>query len=187
MADQPAAGGEDALGHLMPWTSSGEVSLRTRMTFSPRSAASAASSAVKYTRPTAAPGDARQALGDHLRVAACELRVQHLVEVVGGDAHARASAWVIFQPRLLGHVDGHAQRGGAGALADAGLQHPELALLDGELGVAHVAVVRLEPGEDRRAARRGSSGSGRASASRSSVLRMPATTSSPCALTRKSP
>ena len=47
----------------MPWTSSGEVSLRTRMTFSPRSAASAASSAVKYTRPTAAPGDGLLGLG----------------------------------------------------------------------------------------------------------------------------
>ena len=60
-----------------------------------------------------------------------------------------ASAFVIFQLAVcLRHVDGHAQRGGAGALADAGLQHPELALLDRELGVAHVAVVRLEPGED---------------------------------------
>ena len=68
----------------MPWTSSGEVSLRTRTTFSPRSEASTASSAVKYTRPTAAPGEAGQALGDHRLVAALELRVQHLVEVVGG-------------------------------------------------------------------------------------------------------
>ena len=31
----------------------------------------------------------REALGDHLQVLARELRVQHLVEVVGGDAHAR--------------------------------------------------------------------------------------------------
>ena len=42
----------------MPCTSSGEVSLRTRITFSPRAAASAAASAVKYALPTAAPGDA---------------------------------------------------------------------------------------------------------------------------------
>ncbi len=48
----------------------------------------------------------------------------------------------------LGHVDGHLQRRGARALADAGLQHPELALLDGELGVAHVGVVLFEPLED---------------------------------------
>ena len=36
----------------------------------------------------------------------------------------------------------------ARTLPDAGLEHPELALLDRELGVAHVAVVVLEPGED---------------------------------------
>ncbi len=42
---------------------------------------------------------------------------------------------------VLGHVHGHAQRGAAGALAHPGLQHPQLALIDGELGVAHVAVV----------------------------------------------
>ncbi len=33
-------------------------------------------------------------------------------------------------------------------LPTRGLQHPELALLDRELGVAHVAVVALEAGED---------------------------------------
>ena len=89
--------------------------------------------------------------------------------------------------RSLGHLDGHAQRGRAGALADAGLQHPELALLDGELGVAHVAVVALEPGEDLEQLACGSSGKWFAMRVEGSVLRMPATTSSPCALTRKSP
>ena len=59
-----------------------------------------------------------------------------------------ASSFEIFQPFCCGHLDRHAQRGGAGALAHAGLEHPELALLDGELGVAHVAVVLLELGED---------------------------------------
>src|SRR5256885_15671156 len=49
---------------------------------------------------------------------------------------------------LLGHVHRHAQRRRARALSDAGLQHPELALLDGELGVAHIAVVLLELLED---------------------------------------
>ena len=53
------------------------------------------------------------------------------------------------------------QRGGAGALADPGLQHPELALLDGELGVAHVACSGARGDRRCRAARRGSSGSGR--------------------------
>ncbi len=102
----------------------------------------------------------------------------------------RASSLVIFQPFLpltpVTMLDGHAQGGGAGALADPGLEHPELALVDGELGVAHVPVVGLEPGEDAeqlRVDRREL----RCRASRSSVLRMPATTSSPWAFTRKSP
>ena len=41
----------------------------------------------------------------------------------------------------LDHVDGDADGGQAGALAVAGLQHVELAILDGELEVLHVAVV----------------------------------------------
>src|SRR5207248_9038975 len=40
-------------------------------------------------------------------------------------------------------------RGRAGALADARLEHPEFALLDRELRVAHVPVVLLESSEDR--------------------------------------
>ena len=59
-----------------------------------------------------------------------------------------ASSWVSLMARSDDHVDRHAQRGPPGALAHPGLEHPELALLDGELGVAHVAVVALEPGED---------------------------------------
>ena len=42
----------------MPSMSSGEVSSRTRMVFSPRSAAALASAAVKQTMPAAAPGEA---------------------------------------------------------------------------------------------------------------------------------
>ncbi len=51
-------------------------------------------------------------------------------------------------PRVLGHLDRHPQRGPARSLAHPGLQHPELALLDRELGVAHVAVVPLQAIED---------------------------------------
>ena len=46
------------------------------------------------------------------------------------------------------HLDGHAQRGGRGALADPGLQDEEATLLDRELDVAHVAVVVLEQMHD---------------------------------------
>ena len=43
---------------------------------------------------------------------------------------------------------GDPERRPGGALADPGLQHPELAALDGELDVAHVAVVLLERAHD---------------------------------------
>ena len=46
---------------FMPSMSSGEVSRRTRTTFSPRSAHSLASSAEKTMRPQAAPGEAARA------------------------------------------------------------------------------------------------------------------------------
>ena len=86
-------------------------------------------------------------LGQHLDVRVLELRVQHLVEVLGGDA---LDGLVVADLPLaaLGHVDRHPQRRHSGALADARLEHPELALIDGELGVAHVAVVRFELVED---------------------------------------
>ena len=45
------------------------------------------------------------------------------------------------------HLDGDVQRGGGGTLAHAGLQHPQLALLDGELDIAHVAEMPLEDTE----------------------------------------
>ena len=50
----------------MPWMSSGLVSRRTRITFSPVRACFSASSAVNTTLPEAAPGDAGKPLGDHL-------------------------------------------------------------------------------------------------------------------------
>jgi hypothetical protein len=69
------------------------------------------------------------------------------------------------------------------ALADAGLQHPQLAALDGELDVAQVAVVR----SSRCMMRSAASYEALSICSRSAsgiVLRMPATTSSPWAFMR---
>ena len=74
-----------------------------------------------------------------------ELWVQELVELRGIDA---AHSLIAGDQTLLDHLDGDAQGGGGGALAHAGLEHPELALLDGELNVAHVAIVILERQED---------------------------------------
>jgi hypothetical protein len=81
---------------------------------------------------------------------------------------------------------GDLHRRRAGALAVARLQHEQLAALDGELDVLHVLVVLLELGLDLRAApcnlgfHFGISLMG-------CGVRMPATTSSPCALIRNSP
>ena len=93
-----------------------------------------------------------ESLGDRLRLRG-ELGVEHLIEVFGRHAHdglgLRDLPCLLAGAGRFRHVDGHLQCGGAGALADAGLEHPQLALFDGELGVAHVLVVALEPGEDR--------------------------------------
>ena len=82
-----------------------------------------------------------------------ELRVQDLIEVIGRDAHDRLVLGDRPLRRRLAlrrcHIDGHLQRGCTGALADTRLQHPQLALLDRELGVAHVLVVALETSKDR--------------------------------------
>ena len=92
-----------------------------------------------------------ETLGDDLALAD-EPGVEDLVEVVGG--HPRERLGPRDLPALgtlagaTGHVDGHPQRGGPGALADASLEHPQLALFDGELGVAHVLVVAFQTGED---------------------------------------
>ncbi len=92
-----------------------------------------------------------EARGQHDALAR-EVRMEHGVEVIGRHAGERLLTRDLPPTRTrtgaLGHVDGHLQRGGTRALADACLQHPELALLDGELGVAHVGVVRFETPED---------------------------------------
>jgi hypothetical protein len=63
----------------------------------------------------------------------------------------------------------------------ARLQHPQLAALDGELHVLHLAVVLLEPADAANSRRRGHL---LASCAIGLVMRMPATTSSPWALVR---
>ena len=127
---------------IMPCRSSGEVSGRTRITCSPASWRASASSAVKYTLPTAAPGDAFEPFGQHLELGlGVELRVQELVEL--GRLHAQHRFALVDQP-FVDHLDRHAQRGRGGALADARLEHEQATLLDRELDVAHVAVVVLE-------------------------------------------
>ncbi|CAM5504678.1 hypothetical protein SVIOM74S_00896 [Streptomyces violarus] len=81
---------------------------------------------------------------------------------------------------LVDELGGDAERRARGALADPGLEHPQHTALDGELDVAEVLVVVLQRLHDLHEllydflSIRSSSASG-------TVLRMPATTSSPWA------
>jgi len=68
-------------------------------------------------------------------------RMQQLVERGGLDAQHGVAA---RDQAFVGVVDGDLDRRGAGALAGAGLQHPQLAALDRELDVLDVLVVLLE-------------------------------------------
>ncbi len=79
------------------------------------------------------------------------------------------------------------QRGHAGALAVAGLEHEQLAVLDGELEVLHVPEMFFERLADRHPVPRRTSGIWSFSFATGSGVRTPATTSSPCALMRNSP
>ena len=71
--------------------------------------------------------------------------MHELVELGGVDAQQRLLAG---DEALALQVDGDLEGRGGRALAHARLQHIELALLDGELDVHHVAVVLLEDAED---------------------------------------
>ena len=94
-----------------------------------------------------AAGSARrggQALADDLgglQRGGVELRVQQGIELLRLHAHDGLFAG---DHALVDEVAGDLQRGGSGALAVTGLQHVELAVLDGELHILHVAVVVLE-------------------------------------------
>ncbi len=84
---------------LMPWMSSGTVSIRTSMTFLPFWAQATASSAVKTTWPAAAPGEAGEALGHDLGLGpglGVEDRVQELVESLGLDLLQRLGLGVMM-------------------------------------------------------------------------------------------
>ncbi len=148
VADEPPARGEDALAHAHPVDVLGGRLLADEDHLL-ASLGRVGGTIRREVRPTHRGTRRRgEPSRDHLHALRRELRVQHLVEVVVGDAQDCVGLREL-DVAVLGHVDRHAEGGGTSALADAGLQHPELALLDRELGVAHVAVVRLELVEDR--------------------------------------
>jgi len=82
-----------------------------------------------------------QAGRDRLAAPLGEDLLEQLLEPVG--VQPQHGGVDVDQP-LVGHVVGHHPLGERGPLADPGLQQPELALLDGELDVAHVPVALLQ-------------------------------------------
>jgi hypothetical protein len=162
----------------MPWMSSGVVSGRTRITGPPSAAISTARSASKATRPEAAPGEAATPVVTASTSATfVDAETVELLDGGGVDPHDRL---VAVDQALVDHLHRQPHRRLGGALAHPGLEDEELALLDGELDVAHVPVVALEPSMISISCRWGW-GWRSASSSRVRVLRVPATTSSPWA------
>ena len=165
----------------IPWTSSGEVSARTRMTACPAAAASTAASGVVTMAPQATPGEAGRPYRQRRpRVDALRGRRRRIDEQLGDPTDGFGP--VERERGVLGHVDGDPEGGLRAPLADAALEHPEPAVLDRELDVAQVAVVALEPGGVRRGAGRRRRAAARSSTLIGSVRWVPATTSSPWAL-----
>ena len=186
VAGHAAGRGEDALGGVHAVDVLGRGLAADEEHRLARLACALGVSAVKTSCPT--PRRARPA-GRWRRHALLspriEARVQQLVESSAGSTRRRLVA--VDEP-LLRPCRRRSSPRRAGALAGAGLQHVERAALDRELDVLHVAVVLLER-------RRGSSAAARRPSASPLLraraigcgVRMPATTSSPCALIRYSP
>ena len=137
---------------ISPWMSSGVVSQRTSTTSSPCAAALLGEVGVEHDRPGGGARRRVEARRDHVDVG---VRVDHRVEQLVELARVDARDGLLARDEILaGHLDGDAQRRLRRALAGAGLEEEERAVLDGELDVLHLAVVLLEPLErlDRAAA-----------------------------------
>ncbi len=100
-----------------------------------------------------AAGSARgsgEALADDLgglHLGGVKLGMQQGVELLGLDAQ---NGGLLVDHALIHQVDRDFQRGGRGALTISGLQHEQLAVLDGELHILHILVVFLQTVGDRR-------------------------------------
>ena len=104
--------------------------------------------AVEDDPPDRAARPRRKPLGDHFKLLfgfRIEDRVEQFVELRRRDPHHRG----LFVDHLLAeHIHRHIQRCGAGALADAALQHEELALLNGEFDIEHIVVMGFKLAAD---------------------------------------
>ena len=80
-----------------------------------------------------------------LHIGCVEDRREKLVELFGRVAE---HSGLPVDELLLDHVHGELQRGGGGALAVAGLEHEQLAVLHGELDILHILEVFFEDRAD---------------------------------------
>ena len=92
--------------------------------------------------PQAAPGEAGRPVAITLRSAFGSMVGCSSWSSEAGSIRSTASS--LRDQLLIGELDRDPQRRLGGALAGARLQHPQLALLDGEFEVLHVAVMLLE-------------------------------------------
>ena len=126
----------------MPGRSSGAVSLRTSTTSSPRAAHSVAVRGVEDGLADGGAGGGVHPRGEPVAGRVGVEAGEHQPGELGpGDPLQRL---VEVDQALGDHVGGHPERCFGRALADPGLQHPELAAVDRELDVAHVEVVPLQ-------------------------------------------
>ncbi len=71
----------------------------------------------------------------------CKLRVQHLVNLFGGDA---VQSGRFVDQSFFDHIVRDLDSSLGGTFAIASLQHPEFAMFDGELDILHIFVMILE-------------------------------------------
>ena len=198
MRGHAAARGEDALGRVHAVDVLGaRLDAHENDLACPCALSFSASSAENTISPEAAPGEAGRPVAITLRSAPGSMVGCRSWSSAAGSMRVTASSREI-RPSFASST-AILQRGLGGALARARLQHPQLALLDREFEILHVAIVALEHAVDARQLARTPPASPvpstacrsppprRAASVISCGVRMPATTSSPWALIRNSP
>ena len=126
----------------IPWISSGDVSTRDQDDLLALGLERLRLVCGQHDLARSRARRGRQPGGDDLALdTGIDGGMQKLIEPAGLDASDRLLAG---DQAFVGELDRDLERRFGGALARAGLQHPELALLDGELEILHVAIVSLE-------------------------------------------
>ena len=138
---------------IMPGRSSGLVSRRTRITCSPVGGHLGGALGVEDGLAHGGAGRGGDAPRDRLRRPTPRSKVGN-ISCASCAPVTRRQRLVQVDHALVDELGRDDERRGRGPLADPGLQHPQLAALDGELDVAQVPVVTLQSGHDLASARR---------------------------------